>query len=207
MDVYLLPTLEGYSLFAKIEEKDYEGAGKGLVNKFKSYEKGWVEKGNLRGKAIKYFRKRLETKEEVIFRHANKAKELTMHYPSSMGKAELKSALEGMYYDGLVGRVAWAVGYGVLTPVSFVLAPFLPVLNWGFTAFFAYRFYVNLHVLQGSSKIISRCSEYKPDRQLATLEKIIERDGNYDGVAKEVAGTSHEFLLDYYATAKAKGKK
>lgn len=203
MDIYLLPKSEDYVLISKIDKKEYRGFGKGLVEKFKKYEEKQKDKNNLRAKAIKYFRKKLETKQERILKHANQSKELVLKYPSSMDHDELKKQLKKIAYDKRKKRMIGTVTYGALTPITFVAAPFLPVLNWGFTAFFLYRFIVNYNALKGSTKLLEKC-KYIPDDNLSRLEKILLEEKDYSKIKEEFKNSEYDFLIEHYITKDSK---
>lgn len=198
MEIYLLPTLEDYGLFAEIEKKEYKGIGKDLVAKFHEYEKKWVEEENLKGKGITYLRKKLETNHELILRHANKSKELILKYPSSMDDEKLQENLQRIYSYKRTRRKARMIAYGILTPVTFISAPFLPVLNWGVTAFLLYKLVVNYNVLKGSKKILENC-KYVPDAQLSKLEEMLLEEKDYSKLAEESRRNGYECLVRYYA--------
>lgn len=199
MEIYLLPTLEDYVLFAEIEKKEYKGPGKGLVAKFHEYEKKWVEEENLKGKGIMYLRKRLETKHELILRHANKSEEIILKYPSSMDDKNLQENLRRIYSHKRTRRKARMISYGILAPVTFVSAPFLPILNWGVTAFLIYKFVVNYNVLKGSKKLLENC-KYVPDDKLSKLEEILSKEKDYSKLAEESKKNGYEFLVRYYTS-------
>lgn len=164
MKIYLVPTNDDYKLCASEEKKT-----------LKSKLEHWVEKrkdGRIKSTLEKYIDK-MEDQEEITLKMAYSFKNVELVYLQDMTKEKAKEKCEEMSQKYFKKNFWPIVIYGILTPVTFVAAPFLPILNWGVTAYFGYKFYTKYKGIKGYKKILN--SNFVKSEE--NLDSILEKYG------------------------------
>lgn len=135
-----------------------------------------MNKGRLKSTLEKYLSK-MENQEESTLKMAYSFKDLELVYTSNISKEEARKKCEEMSQKYFKRNIWQMVIYGTLCPITFVAAPLLPVLNWGFTFFFAYKFSTKYKGIKGYNKILN--SKFVKEENL-DLEAIIKNCNQKD---------------------------
>jgi len=183
MDIYLIPS-----------KKRYE-----IVGKLKIEEK--IEKKGLKNK-VKYYLKKLTSSQEKLLQELKNAEEIKIHFPSSINEKEAKKICNDLIKRKKVKYSVYLTIDSIMAPTTFVSAPFLPIVNWGFTAFFVYKLKIHLNDIRGLKKLKEQ-SSYAKKEELSEFEKILLDEG-YKGCVKKAEELGIEEIVEFY---KKKQKK
>lgn len=185
MDVYLVPTHKGYTLFS-LESVKEEPKEKGLVKKVKRIYEKFVTNNE------KVLREVAGTKEGIVLNYSS-------DIPEKWGKEIYKSL---MRKEKVKNHAYFGINF-VLAPVTFVAAPFLPFVNWGFAAFFAYKCVIHHKAIKGIKKI-EEAANYTPNWKIAELENILISSKDYGKVAERAKEIEFEEIAKFYLKKKNK---
>jgi len=129
-----------------------------------------MNEGKFKSFLEKYLKK-LETKEELILKTAYKIKELEIFYVDDIHEKDAKKKCKSMSDKYFRKNIGPMIIYGTLCPVTFAVAPFIPVLNWGVAFYFGYKFLSKYKGIKGYNKILN-CNFQKGD--IKDLESIVK---------------------------------
>lgn len=179
MKIYMIPTGDEYQLYASEKKKT-----------LKSRLEKWVEKrreGRIKSTLEKYVVK-MENQEELALKMAYSFEDVEVVYAKNLSEEEAKEKCNEMSQEYFKKSIWPMVIYGVLTPATFVAAPFLPVLNWGFTFYFAYKFSSRYRGIKGYNKILN--ARFVKAEEDLSLEDIIKKHCTCPKDKKEEVKTS-----------------
>lgn len=180
MEIYLIPSHKGYELFSP-EVVNEEPEGKGLVRK------------------VKRFYEKFVSNQEKVLREAGRAcNDLVLYYSSDIPEPWGKNIYKNMIKKEKIKNVAYFATNFVLAPVTFVVAPFLPFVNWGLAFFFAYKCVTNYKAMHGIKKI-ENASGYRPSADLSELENVLIKCKDYAELTKKAEELGWESLAKFYS--------
>ena len=154
MKIYMVPSDDGYKLHSSEKKKTLKSKLEKRVEK--------LHEGRIKSTLEKYVDK-LENQEELALKMAYSFEDLTIVYSSDISEKEAKEECYEMSQKYFKKNIWPLVIYGFLCPVTFVAAPFLPILNWGFTFFLAYKFSTKYRGMKGYKKILN--SKFEKDEE------------------------------------------
>ncbi len=162
MKIYLVPVDDEYELHAtehksnlmSFLDKRVEKMGEGKVKSF-----------------LEKYLKKLESKEESALKAACHIEDLEILYSDNVPEEEAKKKCGAMSDKYFKKSLVPMILYGTLCPVTFVAAPFIPVLNWGVAFYFGYKFVSKYKGIKGYKKILS--SRFKKG-EIKDLESVIK---------------------------------
>lgn len=162
MKIYLVPSEDKYELHASEHKNNLASFLDKQVNKMKE--------GKIKGFLEKYLKK-LESGEEIALKTAYSLEELEILYVDDVTEENARRKCKSMSDKYFKKNLAPMVVYGVLCPVTFVAAPFIPVLNWGVSFYLGYKFVSKYKSIKGYNKIL-RSKFQKGD--IKDLESIVK---------------------------------
>lgn len=162
MKIYLVPVNEGYKLHASENKKTWKSVLEKRVEK--------MHEGKLKSFLEKYVEK-LEDHEELTLKTAYSLNELEICYLDDIPEEEARKKCEGMSKKYFKKNMWPMILYGTLCPVTFIAAPFLPVLNWGVSFYLGYKFTSKYKGIKGYQKILS--SKFKKG-EIKDLESVVK---------------------------------
>lgn len=162
MKVYLVPAEDAYELHASEHMNNLASfLDKGVSKMNDGKVKTFLEK----------YLKKLETKEELTLKTAYNIKELEIFYVDDISENEAKKKCKAMSNKYFKKSMVPMVVYGTLCPVTFAVAPFIPILNWGVAFYFGYKFVSKYKSIKGYQKILS--SKFQKG-DIKDLESIVK---------------------------------
>lgn len=164
MKIYMVPVDDSYQLHASEKKKT-----------IKARLENWLEKrkdGRIKSTLEKYVGK-MEDPEELTLKMAYSFEDIEIVYAKNLSEEEAKEKCAEMSQDYFRRSILPMIIYGTLTPVTFVIAPILPILNWGFTFYFAYKFSTRYRAIKGYNKILK--SKFTKAEEDLDLETIIQK--------------------------------
>ena len=164
----MIPVNDGYKLYASEKKKTLKSKLENRIEK--------MNQGRLKSTLEKYLGK-MENQEELTLKMAYSFEDVEIAYSANISEEEAKTKCEEMSQKYFKKNIWLMTLYGVLCPVTFVAAPVLPVLNWGFTFFFAYKFSAKYRGIRGYNKILK--SNFVKEENL-DLEAIIKNYNQKD---------------------------
>lgn len=161
----MIPVNDKYQLHPSESKKTLK---KRLENRVKKMREGRV-RSKIKPTLEKYLDK-MEKGEDLALKMAYSFENLDVVY-TGISEKEAKKKCEDMSNAYIKKSILPMIIYGVLCPVTFVIAPFIPVLNWGLTFYMGYKFFSNYRCIRGYNKILN--SKFvKAEKQ--DLEAIIK---------------------------------
>lgn len=162
MKIYLVPVEDAYELHASEHnssmlsflDKHIDNMGEG---KFKSF--------------LEKYLKKMESREDLTLRTAYGTKELEVFYVDDIQEKEAMKKCKTMSKKYFKKNLFPIIAYGTLCPVTFAVAPFIPVLNWGVAFYFGYKFVSKYRSIKGYQKILN--SKFQKG-DIKDLESIVK---------------------------------
>ncbi len=162
MKIYLVPVEEEYELHASEHKSN--------MLSFLDKRVDSMNEGKFKNFLEKYLKK-LESREELVLKTAYRFKELEIFYVDDIHEKEAKRKCEAMSNKYFKKNLVPMVVYGTLCPLTFVAAPFIPVLNWGVAFYLGYKFVSKYKSIKGYQKILS--SKFQKG-DIKDLESIVK---------------------------------
>lgn len=128
-----------------------------------------LHEGRIKSTLEKYV-DRMENSEELTLKMAYSFENLEIVY-SGISEDEAKKKCEDMSKAYFKKNIIPMIFYGLLCPVTFVIAPFVPILNWGFSFYFGYKFSSKYRGIKGYNKILN--SKFVKE-EIIDLEEIVK---------------------------------
>lgn len=146
MKIYLKPVGNEYKIHVVENIKTWKTALEERVKK--------MNEGRIKNSLGKYVNT-MENHEELALKTAYHNQDLEILYPHTISEEEAKKRCEELSTSYTKKNMGPMIIYGTLCPVTFVVAPFIPVLNWGVAIYFGYKFYSKYKGIKGYKKILN----------------------------------------------------
>ncbi len=162
MKIYLVPVDDEYELhatehksnFMSFFDKRIDNMGEGKVKDF-----------------LGKYLKKMESREESALKAACHIEGLEIFYSDDVSEEEAKKKCGRLSQKYFKKNLLPLIFYGTLCPVTFVVAPFIPVLNWGVAFYFGYKFVSKYKSIKGYKKILN--SKFQKG-DIKDLESIVK---------------------------------
>ncbi|MBM3200692.1 hypothetical protein FJZ53_07160 [Candidatus Woesearchaeota archaeon] len=145
MKLYLTSLNDEYRLYADETKSTVKSKLERRISNMKD--------GKVKSTLEKYVDK-LESDEELVLKTVYHFESLEVAYSSKITEEEAKKKCKSLADKYFQKNITPLILYGVLCPVSFVAAPFIPVLNWGFTLLLGYKFLTKYQTIKGYDKVL-----------------------------------------------------
>lgn len=162
MKIYLVPVDDEYELhasehkgnFMSFFDKRVDNMGEGKVKDF-----------------LEKYLKKMESREESALKVAYHIEGLEIFYSDDVSEEEAKKKCGRLSQRYFKKNLLPLIVYGTLCPVTFVAAPFIPVLNWGVAFYFGYKFTSKYKGIKGYKKILN--SKFRKG-DMKDLESVVK---------------------------------
>lgn len=160
MKIYLVSVDGEYKLHAP-ERK--HGLKSLLEKRFEKMREGKVKS------FLEKYLKKMESKEESALKTAYNFNDVEVFYSGNISEDEARKKCEVMSNKYFNKNLLPMIFYGTLCPVTFVVAPFIPILSWGVTFYLGYKFTSKYKGIKGYNKILS--SKFVKGKDLESVVK------------------------------------